>query len=30
MFRAGYARMEEFTRYVDPMMSSSFWRRVSA
>lgn len=30
MFRAGFARMEEFTRYVDPMMSSSFWRRVSA
>ncbi len=30
MFRAGYARMEEFTRFVDPMMSSSFWRRVSA
>jgi FAD/FMN-containing dehydrogenase len=30
MFRAGYPRMEEFTRYVDPMMSSSFWRRVSA
>ena len=29
MFRAGYARIEEFTRYLDPMMSSSFWRRVS-
>ncbi len=29
MFRAGYARIEEFTGYVDPMMSSSFWRRVS-
>jgi FAD/FMN-containing dehydrogenase len=29
MFRAGYPRMEEFTRYVDPMMSSSFWRRVT-
>lgn len=30
MFRAGYPRVEEFTRYVDPKMSSSFWRRVSA
>jgi FAD/FMN-containing dehydrogenase len=30
MFRASYPRMEEFTRYLDPMMSSSFWRRVSA
>jgi FAD/FMN-containing dehydrogenase len=30
MFRAGYPRMEEFMRYVDPAMSSSFWRRVSA
>jgi FAD/FMN-containing dehydrogenase len=29
MFRAGYARIEEFTGYLDPMMSSSFWRRVS-
>jgi hypothetical protein len=29
MFRAGYSRIEEFTRYLDPMMSSSFWRRVS-
>ena len=29
MFRAGYTRIEEFTGYLDPMMSSSFWRRVS-
>jgi FAD/FMN-containing dehydrogenase len=29
MFRAGFTRIEEFTRYLDPRMSSSFWRRVS-
>ena len=29
MFRAGYPRISEFSGYVDPMMSSSFWRRVS-
>lgn len=29
MFRASYPRLEEFRKYVDPMLSSSFWRRVS-
>ena len=29
MFRIGFPRAEEFGRQVDPMMSSSFWRRVS-
>jgi FAD/FMN-containing dehydrogenase len=30
MFRAGYPRLAEFARHVDPGMSSAFWRRVSA
>ena len=30
LFRAGYPRVEEFSRYVDPRASSGFWRRVSA
>jgi hypothetical protein len=29
LFRAGYSRIEEFSRYVDPKASSGFWRRVS-
>jgi FAD/FMN-containing dehydrogenase len=28
LFRAGFARWQEFTRYIDPRCSSSFWRRV--
>lgn len=28
-FRASYPRIEEFRRYVDPSVSSSFWRRVA-
>ncbi len=28
LFRDGYPRLEEFSRYVDPHCSSSFWRRV--
>jgi hypothetical protein len=28
LFRAGYPRWEEFTRFIDPKCSSSFWRRV--
>ena len=27
-FRRGFPRWQEFTRYVDPAFSSSFWRRV--
>jgi FAD/FMN-containing dehydrogenase len=30
LFRAGYAQLAEFTRFVDPAFSSSFWRRVVA
>ena len=30
MFRAGYPRLTEFARHVDPGVSSAFWRRVSA
>ncbi len=30
MFRASYPRLEEFRRYHDPALSSSFWRRVAA
>jgi len=29
MFRASYPRLEEFRKYVDPALSSSFWRRVA-
>jgi FAD/FMN-containing dehydrogenase len=29
-FRASFPRLEEFRPYVDPLFSSSFWRRVSA
>lgn len=29
MFRASYPSMDEFRRWVDPALSSSFWRRVS-
>jgi FAD/FMN-containing dehydrogenase len=29
-FRASFARLDEFSRYVDPNFSSSFWRRVAA
>ena len=29
VFRASYPRIEEFRRWVDPALSSSFWRRVS-
>ncbi|MDR3763953.1 MAG: FAD-binding oxidoreductase [Acidobacteriota bacterium] len=28
MFRLSYPRLEEFQRWVDPALSSSFWRRV--
>lgn len=28
MFAAGYPRLAEFERHVDPLFSSSFWRRV--
>jgi FAD/FMN-containing dehydrogenase len=30
VFRAGYPRLEEFMRFVDPGASSGFWRRVTA
>jgi FAD/FMN-containing dehydrogenase len=30
LFRAGYPRLEEFSRYIDPKASSGFWRRVTA
>ena len=30
MFQQGYPRLQEFTRFVDPAFSSSFWRRVTA
>jgi FAD/FMN-containing dehydrogenase len=29
-FRDGYPRWEEFSRWIDPAFSSSFWRRVTA
>jgi FAD/FMN-containing dehydrogenase len=29
MFRASFPRLEEFKRYIDPKMSSSFWKRVT-
>ena len=29
-FRASFPRLEEFKRYVDPKLSSSFWRRVNS
>jgi len=29
LFRSGYPRWQEFARYVDPVCSSSFWRRVT-
>ena len=28
-FRAGYPQWEQFTPFVDPAFSSSFWRRVT-
>jgi hypothetical protein len=28
LFRSGYPRWEEFSRFVDPAISSNFWRRV--
>jgi FAD/FMN-containing dehydrogenase len=28
MFREGFPRWQEFTRYIDPRCSSTFWRRV--
>jgi FAD/FMN-containing dehydrogenase len=28
LFRSGYPRWSEFTRFIDPRCSSSFWRRV--
>lgn len=28
LFRSGYPRWQEFSRYIDPACSSSFWRRV--
>ena len=30
MFSASFPQLEEFKRYVDPKLSSSFWRRVTA
>jgi hypothetical protein len=30
MFHASFPRASEFARFMDPMASSSFWRRVSA
>jgi FAD/FMN-containing dehydrogenase len=30
MWRAGYPELDRFTHYVDPRLSSDFWRRVSA
>lgn len=29
LFREGYARWPEFSRYIDPRCSSTFWRRVT-
>lgn len=29
MFRLSYPRLEEFRRFLDPALSSSFWRRVA-
>jgi FAD/FMN-containing dehydrogenase len=29
MFRSGYPRWSQFTRFIDPRSSSSFWRRVT-
>jgi hypothetical protein len=29
MFRASFPRVDEFKRYLDPKMSSSFWKRVT-
>ncbi|MFL6604082.1 MAG: FAD-dependent oxidoreductase [Steroidobacteraceae bacterium] len=28
LFRSGFARWQEFSRYIDPRCSSTFWRRV--
>jgi hypothetical protein len=28
LFREGFVRWREFTRFIDPRCSSSFWRRV--
>jgi L-gulonolactone oxidase len=30
MFQAGFPKFQEFLQYVDPGLSSAFWRRVSA
>ena len=30
MFRSGFPALEEFSRFVDPGFSSSFWRRVTS
>ncbi len=29
LFRGGYPRLQEFSQYIDPACSSSFWRRVT-
>jgi FAD/FMN-containing dehydrogenase len=29
LFRSGYTRWQEFSQYIDPACSSSFWRRVT-
>jgi FAD/FMN-containing dehydrogenase len=29
LFRQGYPALDEFTQYVDPAFSSSFWRRIA-
>jgi FAD/FMN-containing dehydrogenase len=30
LFRSGYPRWQEFSRFIDPACSSSFWRRATA
>ena len=30
MFRAGFPKWQDFRAYIDPGLSSGFWRRVSA
>jgi hypothetical protein len=29
LFRSGYPRWQEFSQYIEPACSSSFWRRVT-
>lgn len=30
LFRAGYPMLEQFTRFLDPRFSSSFWKRINS